>query len=347
MIGVAIADVNGDGRDDLVYIDGPEAIPSSEPMPNWLGVQLQRPDGTLDTPTLSPWPNHGFAIVSVSDIDGDRHADVVYNTNPGFGVALGDGRGNFAMEGQYDGTNDPARGVPRLLDFDGDGRPDLLFASDWLGVNTGVTVAFGRDPVPPHVTLTAPTPLLAIGAGTTLSWTVSDNVGIHDAEAFVSRHGLQGPFRSIGRVAGADEAMDWTVTGPPSDSVAFKIVVRDSAGNVGWDRGHTLGSIAQLPTGVTDASLPKRLALHLAGANPVHERLALRMELPRAGRARLALYDLQGRKVASLLDEDRPAGVSTSEFDLSSRGPGLRAGLYFLRLESSRERALARVALVP
>ncbi|MEM1054348.1 MAG: cytochrome c peroxidase [Bacteroidota bacterium] len=70
--------------------------------------------------------------------------------------------------------------------------------------------------------------------------------------------------------------------------------------------------------------------LSLAGPNPVRGRTAFRVTLAVPGPVRLAVYDGQGRLVATLLDGTE-AGEVVAEWDAS----GLAAGLYLVRLEAA------------
>jgi hypothetical protein len=67
-----------------------------------------------------------------------------------------------------------------------------------------------------------------------------------------------------------------------------------------------------------------------ASPNPSRGTTAIHFTLPRAARVRLAVYDLAGRRVAQLLDAERPAG----EHEVSMTEAGLPGGVYLYRLEA-------------
>jgi chitinase len=62
--------------------------------------------------------------------------------------------------------------------------------------------------------------------------------------------------------------------------------------------------------------------------NPFNPTTVVSYQLPEACEAKLVLYDLLGREVATLVDEERPAGISTVTFDASH----LNSGVYLYRL---------------
>lgn len=82
--------------------------------------------------------------------------------------------------------------------------------------------------------------------------------------------------------------------------------------------------------------------------NPATPKTAIRFSLGRAGHARLAIYDVQGREVVRLLDGTRPAGEQAAAWNGRDQNqqpvPG---GVYFYRLEAegrsfSRRLVIAR-----
>ena len=62
--------------------------------------------------------------------------------------------------------------------------------------------------------------------------------------------------------------------------------------------------------------------------NPFNPETHLTFNLQTAGNVCLAVYDIQGREVARLIDEWRPVGMHQTTFDAS----GLSSGIYFARL---------------
>jgi hypothetical protein len=85
------------------------------------------------------------------------------------------------------------------------------------------------------------------------------------------------------------------------------------------------------PAGPT---LPLRLALHPARPNPFIHRTAIHFDLPVGGRIRLEISDVAGRRVRTLVDGALAPGFHVSEWDGRGDGGGLRAGIYFVRLEA-------------
>ena len=71
------------------------------------------------------------------------------------------------------------------------------------------------------------------------------------------------------------------------------------------------------------------------GEMPIRSRTSLTVLLPHAGRVRLAVHDVRGRRVAIVHDGWLPAGRRTFEWaPADPRGARLASGVYFLHLES-------------
>jgi hypothetical protein len=76
--------------------------------------------------------------------------------------------------------------------------------------------------------------------------------------------------------------------------------------------------------------VPSAAVLHGNFPNPFRQRTTIRYEVPTATDVHLAVYDLLGRRVATLVDERQSAGRKEATFDASR----LSSGTYFVRLRA-------------
>jgi hypothetical protein len=76
--------------------------------------------------------------------------------------------------------------------------------------------------------------------------------------------------------------------------------------------------------------------------NPFRERATIKYELPRAGKVRVAVYDVLGRRVRTLVDARRSAGTNEVAFAADD----LPAGVYVVRLQAGKRTATHRLTLV-
>ncbi len=98
---------------------------------------------------------------------------------------------------------------------------------------------------------------------------------------------------------------------------------------------------------VADAPAPTRLRFSRVAPVPARAGASIVFTLPRAGHARLALVDVTGRAVATLLDGPLGAGEHTVRWDgRDARGQRVGAGVYFLALESDGARAVQRIPVL-
>ena len=91
---------------------------------------------------------------------------------------------------------------------------------------------------------------------------------------------------------------------------------------------------------------PRVTRFEKAYPNPFSDRVGLRFGIPAAGRVRLTIYDLQGRKVADVVDGTASAGWRDVAWNgRDSSGNPVASGAYVARLESSREIVTRKIVL--
>lgn len=124
-----------------------------------------------------------------------------------------------------------------------------------------------------------------------------------------------------GRFTGEDVTMvAFYALGNRSSSRSFTLELS----NVRFVTG-AVTDVEETPAVVTE------LALSNVAPNPVRERGTVRVAMPTAGRARVTVYDLMGRTVATLHEGDLPAGETRLTLDASA----LASGTYVMRLETA------------
>ena len=82
-------------------------------------------------------------------------------------------------------------------------------------------------------------------------------------------------------------------------------------------------------------SMPKEFAVGQNYPNPFNGRTIIKYQLSGRSQVRLAIFDLLGRQIRTLIDEDKPGGVYSVTWDgEDGNGKHVSSGLYFYRLSS-------------
>jgi hypothetical protein len=137
--------------------------------------------------------------------------------------------------------------------------------------------------------------------------------------------------------ASTDAGATWTAPGGYTGSLqlwATNITTGTNACLVGWSAGAT-GTIVKL-TGVPIAvnnnhnGVPNVYMLEQNYPNPFNPATTISFAIPKAGNVELRVYDLLGREVAVLVNEYKPVGNYSIDFDATE----LASGVYLYKLIS-------------
>ena len=131
---VAVADVNGDGRPDLV---------ASNPSQPWISVLLGNGNGSFQAQRTFATVFHAH-LAALADVNGDGKPDIVLATDfyhfCSVAVLLGNGNGTFQSEQTFAPATPQAAYSAAVGDVNGDGRLDVVFVSP-DGNSLGVLLA--------------------------------------------------------------------------------------------------------------------------------------------------------------------------------------------------------------
>jgi hypothetical protein len=146
---------------------------------------------------------------------------------------------------------------------------------------------------------------------------------------------------SIGKAAPAfDTFSRWRFTlggGFPPDGPAPEGEVEDYMVHVEED----------VATAVEDGGVPEKFALHDAVPNPFNPQTTLSFSLPTASHVKLAVYDVGGRLVTTLVDENRTPGVHHVVWDgRDAKQRRVASGVYFYAIEAGGFTETKRMVLV-
>jgi len=128
---LTVADVNGDGKPDLLVANNCASLSSPVCTGGGVGVLLGNGDGTFQS-ALTQALNGPFAFsIAVSDVNGDGKPDLVVSSR-GIQILLGHGDGTFQAPKSYSATGYNTFSVA-VTDISGDGVPDVVAVNNCAG----------------------------------------------------------------------------------------------------------------------------------------------------------------------------------------------------------------------
>ena len=140
----AVADVNGDGKPDLLVANA--CVSASDSTNGSVSVLLGNGDGTFQSARSSSSGGEGAESVAVADVNGDGTPDLLVAnacastsdcTNGSVSVLLGNGDGTFQSAVGYSSGGQSAVSIA-VADINGDGRVDAVVAN-MCGSNSDCT----------------------------------------------------------------------------------------------------------------------------------------------------------------------------------------------------------------
>lgn len=141
-----VADVNGDGKPDLVVASGVAGCCGASSF----GVLLGNGDGTFQPEIVSYLSGvDPDKMLGVADVDGDGRPDLIIatccesNGDGAIAVLLGNGDGTFQPPAYYD-SGGKSYGSIAVADINGDGKPDIVAINANRSDNSTVGVLLGN-----------------------------------------------------------------------------------------------------------------------------------------------------------------------------------------------------------
>ncbi len=200
------------------------------------------------------------------------------------------------------------------------------------------------DQTPPEVTVLVPNggESWAVGEEDTIRWMASDNVAVDHLDIYYSTDaGSNWDTVSVGEVN--DSLYVWMVPSTPSDSCLVRVIAHDPYLNQSEDESDSLFTIyvVGLEEISSELPLPRTFGLSQSFPNPFSYSTSIRYQVPVDGLPRtavsLAIYDLSGRLVRTLVDTEQGPGYYVVRWDgKDASGYAVASGLYFYRLSARR-----------
>jgi hypothetical protein len=146
---------------------------------------------------------------------------------------------------------------------------------------------------------------------------------------------------------GADETMS-PITFSTSGFVAI-VVYKHGSPDLPAASSHRIHvSTSQIVGAPEVGGVPERFALAAPRPNPFGRETTVRYDVPaQGGDVKISIYDLTGRRVATLVDGAQPAGRYAANWDgRDATGNRAVAGVYFVRLETALTKETRKITLL-
>lgn len=338
---VTLGDLDADGDLDILR--------SGAVSTNTYVTQLYRNDGGtfVDVPVAMAG---GIGNTSLGDYDNDGDLDVLVSgcASPSTRLYRNDGGAGFVE------VATPAPADFSLAahwgDFDADGDLDFVMTD---ATDTRVYRSSGATPntlpsVPGNLhasplaggmrfswdpSTDAETPAAAL----TYNLRVGTTPGGHEVAPALAE--AASGLRRVAARGNVDHNTSWTLDLPPG-LYYWSVQAIDGA----WaGSAFATEQVLDFTAGVPGAA-PDRIAFAVNGPNPFRGSTQFRFALPRAAEVRLAIFDVHGRRVATVAEGAFDAGEHLASWTPDAR---LGGGIYFARFTAGDVARGARLALTP
>jgi hypothetical protein len=148
-------------------------------------------------------------------------------------------------------------------------------------------------------------------------------------------------------IAHTIEAGDTTQFVVCIDPIEWKDTCSVSIVSDAWDSPTIVPVILYVVTEVETNETPKSLSIVSNSPNPFNPPTTIKYTTPKLGHVNLRIYDVAGRLVNTLINEEKRAGgYSVIWRGNNNNGAPVSAGIYFLKLEACGQVQTSKVALL-
>jgi len=170
------------------------------------------------------------------------------------------------------------------------------------------------------------------------SITLTDNMS---GSTFTVDEGFEYDFRYEASNSGKRQAIN---TAKASAETPFNLAApRVATPDKNMEARFTLNIVYGTPTSTAPGGeLPEKMQLSQNYPNPFNPSTRIDFALPEQAEVRLDVFDLMGRRVATVLSETRPAGEHSVMFDASN----LASGVYLYRLQAAGEIQTQKMTII-
>ncbi len=342
-------DVNGDNYDDVIV----GAIGYSSHTGRayiFYGDTLTSMDNSADVTMDGESSDNYFgrSVSNAGDVNHDGYGDVIvgadgYNSNTGrayvyYGGSSMNNTADITVTGE--GTNEYfGLSVSGAGDVNGDNHDDFIVGSYNYPEN-GKAYLYSDSNAPLPVELTSFSAKANNGI-IKLNWATATEVNNYGFQVERQKEKVKSEWKNIGFVEGhgtsnSPKEYSFTDENPPSGKIQYRLKQIDIDGNFEYSEIVEIQTIA-----------PSKFELFQNYPNPFNPTTTINYAVPsvetrHALSLQLIVYDILGRKVATLVNKKQSPGNYSVQFDASKLG----SGIYFYRLSAGDFIATKKMILI-
>jgi FlgD Ig-like domain/FG-GAP-like repeat len=327
--GLAIGRINGDAYLDVAALCAE----------GFVNVLTGVGDGSFQTEQSLTIPKPGFGSLVLAHLDAFGGPDIAVTSastadDDSVTIFPGIGNGNFGPYARFD-VDDRPYGIA-AADLNGDGHQDLVTSN---GIYSGFS-----SPGSFSVLLRSGTTAISAALEEAsvrdgivrLRWIVSSS----GTQAAVYRRTAETGWEYLGLAV--NEPGTYVSYEDPSVEPGIRYAYRIQVHSAG-DQGYSNEVWVYVPA---DASAPLTLRLDPVFPNPLEREGRFNFAVPKAGRVRLEIFSVAGQRVATVVNQELPAGWRLLSWDgRDTAGEPVASGTYFARLEASGEAKIRKVVV--
>lgn len=328
LYGTVLGDLNGDNLPEIISV-GYDAITFERTI--WVKTRGEHdlPGWPITLPGLTTWRG---TYPMIADLDLDGSPELLF-TFFEFDISAlyifrADGSAYRTVEGRPFGEayfHPSTFGTPVVANLTGDARPEIIIRSGYIFPGTGREqvhiLDYNLNPLPGWPVST-PTPASQVFS-TPYTPTVDDIDGDDRVELILVSEGSAVYVWNF----------DASVEGGQNRGRLFMD-----------ERNSATFAPRDIRLGVVDPSgnLPAEFGLHQNYPNPFNPTTTISFDISTRTQVTLQIFNILGRRVATLLEDELPAGQYKVAFD----GSAWASGVYFYRLSAGDKKATRKMVLV-
>ena len=341
--GIDLGDIDNDGTDELSFVNSARGVEvwKWNPGNNWVSMSNGLP--------LSG----SFSVTQIYDMNMDGYADVSAFGNGLISIWLGDGAGNWSQAAQF---TLPSPGYAKAFRIDGDadhnGYPDIVLVDEegtWINYQNHLRFLKENSPAD-SLTIKpvypSPNRKINIQSVQTIKWISEVPAGVSSlVKLELSTNDTIGPWNTIAADLPNNGHYQWIIpeSAASTDTCRLRYTVytsTDSASLISQSGFFIVGEPVIVEEEVS--KIPDEFVLYQNYPNPFNPSTKIKYIVPFVETHRdasllvtLKVYDVLGNEVATLVNEELPAGEYEVEFNVAQVSrPEISSGIYFYQLKA-------------